>query len=416
MNIIMNYDNPIHSNDNAPGDSCRYPSWCKSEAARFVWDQAQQSFCQHDGFFEKGKIEFLAMVLRGVSNEELKEFSENKDIFEGINYMASNIILENSDKAKEQRKNETINELIEKYLDFDENDPFRSIDAREELQERFKYQSHSDQIKTIKAFLEDDDDVSREWCYETMKQWWDGCLIPDIKAVWEKHKEKGCASIVAQRFPDEYVQKHKEALEEADYATACMRFGISEEDCYFNEFTRKEYFSVALHNHWQINDKEADELLFGFVLEIIDDESYIESDMGFSHFNSRCGGYFYTPGIDLEPSSYKDPSLLNIVDMPFYTESLAKMGKVSTLSKFYDWNEQIKTALVEDLVHGGINEKMGDGYKACLKAAWKQFMRLAYRHFPFNMKDFRKPHNKYGFVKDRKEYYPGYSWEDGLMI
>lgn len=393
-------------------DMSSVPSWCQSEAARFVWNKSREGFYRWDGLYDEEKLKFVLGVLSGVTEKEYKMFVTCDDVPEVFRHRAQSM----RDMGKETKKNETIDELIEKYLDFDEDDPFRSIDAREELQERFRYQSHSDQIKIIRAFLEDDDDVSREWCYETMKQWWDGCLIPEIKVVWEKFKEKGCASIVAQRLPDEYVHKYKEALEDADYAAACMRFGISEEDCYFYDLTRKEYLSVALHNNWHIDDKDADELLFGFVLDIIDDESDNESDLGFGPINSSLGCYVFIPGKHLEPSSYTDPSLLNIVDMSFYTESLAKMGKVSTLSKFYDWNEQIKTALVEDLVHGGIDEMMGDGYKACLKAAWKQFMRLAYRHFPFNMREFRKTHDKYCFVKDRKEYYPGYVWEEEMSF
>ena len=400
------------SNDKAFDNVPQYPDWCQSEAARFVWDKSRVGFYRWDDVFDEEKLKFVLGMLSGVTEKEYKMFVTCDDVPEVLRLRAQSM----RDLRKETKKNETIDELIEKYLDFDEDDPFRSIDAREELQERFKYQSYSDQIKIIRAFLNDNDDVSREWCYETLKKWWDDCLIPDIKAVWEKHKEKGCASIVAQRLPDEYVQKYKEALEDADYAAACMRFGISEEDCYFNDLTRKEYFSVALHNNWQIDDKDADELLFGFVLDIIDDESDKESDLGFGLINSSLGCYVFIPGKHLEPSSYTDPSLLNIVDMPFYTESLAKMGKVSTLSKFYDWNEQIKMALAEDLKHGGIDEMMGDGYKACLKAAWKQFMRLAYRHFPFNIREFRKTHNKYNFVKDRKEYYPGYAWEDGMAF
>ena len=323
------------------------------------------------------------------------------------------------------KRNDTEDELIRKFVEFDEKNPFISIDAREELRERFDAQSHQDQIKIIRTFLESVDDVDHEWCCETMQTWWDDCLIPDVKKAWETYREACCADIVAKRLPHDYVMKPKEALENDNYAAVCWRLATTEDyDIYENELTRKEFLDVAAHNHWSISDDDADELLFGFILDILNDQCVDPlRSQGYGHGVVHDGVKVYTePKRFLEPSSYTEPSLLHIVDMPFYVDALGKLGKVNTLKKMYDWNEQLKETLADYITtpdnHGEIVGVLSEGYETYVKYIWRHFMETASNAFPFcdsfkGKEAFRKTHNKYCFAKqEQKEYYPGYAWEE----
>ena len=318
------------------------------------------------------------------------------------------------------KRNDTVDELIRKFVEFDEKNPFISIDAREELQERFSGQSHQDQIKIIRTFLESVDDVDHEWCRETMQTWWDDCLIPDVKKVWETYGESCCAGIVAKRLPLDFVMEHQEALENGNYAAVCWRLATTEDfDIYENEMTRKEFLDIAAHNHWSISDADADELMFGFILDILDDQC-VDSlrSQGYGHGVVHDGVKVYMePKRFLEPSSYSEPSLLHIVDMSIYVDALEKLGKVNTLKKLYDWNERLKDTLADHITnpdnHGEIVGVLSEGYATYMKYIWRCFMEMASHTFPSGKHTFRKMHNKYSFAKqEQREYYPGYVWEE----
>ncbi len=215
-----------------------------------------------DGSIDKDKLRLVNAMLNGVSKEELMGVANSEEVFEGIRYKAEKMLEEN----KAPKKNDTIDELIREFVEFDEEDPFVSIDAREELQQRFTAQSHQDQIRILRTFLESVDDVDHEWCCETMQTWWDDDLIPDVKKAWETYRETALATVVAKRLPLDYVVEHQEALENDSYAAVCWRLATNEEyEVYENDLTRMEFLDIAAHNRWTISDDEADALLFGFV-------------------------------------------------------------------------------------------------------------------------------------------------------
>lgn len=398
-----------------------FPSWCRSEAARFVWEQSEFISCyQIDSFEEDTILDIVIGVMQNVSNDELDMFASSHDIDERIKLCAQYVGIGIEKGKKAPHKNETIEELIDQFCN---EESYPAIGIRHELQERFSAQSHQDQIKTIRTFLESDDGVSRRWCYEKMQTWWDDCLIPDIKKAWESYQEHGCAAVVAKRLPLEYVVEHRNKLEQADYAAVCLRLATFEDYEYGDsELTRKEFINIAVHNHWPVSDHDADELLFGFVLDVLNYQSESQTDNPEFDHAIVISPNSYTPTKKfLDPIEYKKPSLLHIEDMPFYIDALGKLGKINTLKKLYRWDMQLKHMLAEYLStsenYEEIMTKLRKGVGSYKKLVWKHFMDNAAKTFPFGdltkeKAEFRKTYNKYHFKRqEQKEYYPGGDFE-----
>ena len=57
------------------GEPC--PSWCRSEAAQFVWVQSKHNINRHDGLYDAEKMRLLISVLHGLSKDELEMFAED---------------------------------------------------------------------------------------------------------------------------------------------------------------------------------------------------------------------------------------------------------------------------------------------------------------------------------------------------
>lgn len=410
------------SNDKAFDNALQYPDWCQSEAARFVWKQSEQlSRCQIDRYVEDSIVDIVIGVMQNVTNDELDMFASNQDVDHRIQLCAQYVSIGIEKEKEAPQKNEPIDELIKQFCN---EKYYPAIGIRHELQERFSAQSHQDQIRIIRTFLESDDDVSRRWCYEKMQKWWDDCLIPDIKKAWESYQEYGCAAVVAERLPLEYVVKHKSALERVNYAAVCHRLATFEDyECGDSELTRKEFLSIAAHKQWPIDDKDADELLFGFILAVMDNQSENQTDYPEFDQTIFISPNRYTPTKKfLDPIEYTEPSLLHIEDMSFYIDSMAKLGRINTLKKLYRWDVQLKHRLAEYLSalgnHEEIVSKLLVSNAAYKKLIWERFMDEAANTFPFGelpkgKEEFKKTHNKYHFKKqEQKEYYPGGDFEE----
>ena len=163
--------------------------------------------------------------------------------------------------------------------------------------------------------------------------------------------------------------------------------------------------------------------MFGFVLDIQDDNAFVDGS-GPGHGIDHDGVKVYMePKRFLESWSYTEPSLFHIVDMPFYVDALGRLGKISTLRKLNEWNNETKNMLAFSFTldkddHCAVVRAQQEGLDAYIRLIWKRFMNIASNTFPFgNMYKgkvvFRKTHNKFHFAKqEQKEYYPGYEWEE----
>jgi len=388
--------------DKAFDEPISIPSWCKSEAAQFIWVKAQEYIYKRDGSVDRDKMCFIKAALHDVTDDELEKLTESFEMPTPVITSSKYKISRKKEGVHEMKKNETIDELIKALYD---DDVYPAIGARDELKERFSEQSYQDQVRIIRALLKSNDESDRIWCGFTMRImwedsqgiWWNDEVIPDVQTAWESFHDAQIGTVVAQRCPIEYVIAQRDSLEAADYASVCMRLAKYEDykegD---SELTRKEFLSIAVNKHWPIDDDEADELLFGFILDKLKNPEAAYTYYGFE-------------------SNIHYPTLNRINDMDFYIEALGKLGKIKTLEKLFDWNEQLKLMMAEYISdpkhHSELTGWINEGISAFQYWMWDRFMALVKNSFPFDIKTFRETHNKYHFKKEPIESYHGFFFE-----
>ncbi len=400
-----------------------YPYWCLSQAARIMWTKVNEweADLQKSHFVTNDEWPFVMAMLNGMSQYELQMFAEN--VPDGsVKWQAERLWHRLYSKEKEEpRRNETIDDLIVKFRNED-LDEYPS--ARDQLLVRFGGQSYADQVEIVKALLEGEE-CDREWCYETMKTWWSDELIPDVKRAWETYHENGCASIVARKLPSSYVVSHRVELEEKDYASVCLRL-CTDENCQVDEtrLNRTEFIEISAHNRWNIDDNDADELLFGYLLEVLNSEfSFCINHNGeFSHYIDHYKHYMTYSYIDYTKQSDRmnyRPRLLFIKAVDEYVIALGKMGKIDTIVKFYRWSMHVQQLLEDYLSDFAIAEKiselMKDDFRAYQRWIWGTFKSLALQSFPFDVCEFWNTHNKYHFSNHDKSYYYGRNWREDMF-
>ena len=372
-----------------------YPYWCLSQAARILWTKVDEweTNLQKFHFVTNDEWPFVMAMLNGMSQYELLMFAENMPD-SSIKWQAERLWYRlYSKERKEPLRNETIDDLIVK---FHNEDPNEYPSARDKLMTRFGVQSYVDQVKIIKALLKGED-CDREWCYETMKTWWSDELIADVQRAWETFHEKECAGIVARKLPSSYVVSHRAELEEKDYASVCLRLCTNEnshvDDTRLN---RTEFIEIVAHNHWNIDDNDADELLFGYLLEVLTGK--YSHCIDYYEYNTICCRADYTK--QSERMNYR-PSLLSIKAVGKYVIALGKVGKTNTIIKFYRWNKHVQQLLDDYLadlaIADNLAERMKEDFGAYQGWIWKTIKSLALQSFPFDVNEFWKTHNKYHF-------------------
>lgn len=391
-----------------------YPYWCLSQAARILWTKVEEweTNLQKFHFVTNDEWPFVIAMLNGMSQYELQMFAENMP--DGsIKWQAERLWYRlYSKERKEPLRNETIDDLIVKFRN---EDPNEYPSARDKLMTRFGVQSYVDQVKIIKALLKGED-CDREWCYETMKTWWSDELILDVQRVWETFHEKECASIVARKLPSSYVITHRDELEKKDYASVCLRL-CTDENCQVDDtrLNRTEFIEIVAHNHWKIDDIDADELLFGYLLEVLNGKVSYCID---HHKHNVTFGYF-DYSIQSERMKYR-PRLLFIKSIEEYVIALGKAGKTNTIVMFYRWSKHVEQLLDDYLSDFAIAEKlsglMKDDFRAYQDWIWKTFKSLALQSFPFDVNEFRNTHNKYHFSNHDKSYYYGRNWREDMFM
>lgn len=391
-----------------------YPFWCRSQAARFVWikvSEWQMDF-QRTHLVPNDEWPFIMAMMNGMSQYELLMFAETVPD-DSLKWQAERVFRRLYSKEKEEpRRNETIDELIVRFCS---GDPDKCLNAGDQLCSRFGAQSYVDQVKIIKALLKGEN-YDREWCYGTMKTWWSDELIPDVQRAWETFHEKECASIVARKLPSSYVVSHRVELEEKDYASVCLRL-CTDENCQVDDtrLNRTEFIEIIAHNHRNIDDNDADELLFGYLLEVLNGKVSYCID---HHKHNATFGYF-DYSIQSERMKYR-PRLLFIKSIEEYVIALGKAGKTNTIVMFYRWSKHVEQLLDDYLSDFAIAEKlsglMKDDFRAYQDWIWKTFKSLALQSFPFDVNEFRNTHNKYHFSNHDKSYYYGRNWREDMFM
>ena len=384
-----------------------YPFWCLSQAARFMWNKVDgwQADLQKTRLVPNEEWPFVMAMLNGMSQYELLMFAENLPD-DSLKWRAELLWHRLYSKEKEEpRRNETIDDLILKFCN---EDPDKYPSARDQLMSRFGAQSYVDQIKTVQALLKGEE-CDREWCYETMKTWWSDELIPDVQRAWETFHEEECAGIVARKLPSSYVITHRVELEEKDYASVCLRL-CTDVNCHVDDtrLNRTEFIEIVAHNHWNIDNNDADELLFGYLLEVLNGEF----GYGIDHYKLNVTFSYVNHTKRSEWMNYK-LSLLFIKAVEKYVIALGKAGKTNTIIKFYRWNKHVQQLLDDYLSDFAIAEKFSeDDFRSYQIWIWKTFISMALQSFPFDVNEFWNTHCKYHFSDHDRPYYYGRNWRE----
>ena len=243
----------------------------------------------------------------------------------------------------------SVNTLIKYYK---EGKKGRKGEARQQLQNRFNYQSFTDQMKIIRMFLKGVR-TDREWSYKKLWNWWDDALIPDLEQAWIDYGDKVCVKTAALRLPEDFIKEHQEAMGELDYKSVCNR--LAHDESFVIDRKRlcaSDYCYVIAHNHRHISDEEADQLLFGHIKKVL--ESDYDTPMSFRTRFER--------GIDdriAEKVRYL-PSLMYVRSIGYMVWTLGQTGNASTLVKFYRWNKMLQANMPLYLAEEKQQEDMVD--------------------------------------------------------
>lgn len=407
--LSLQYEGNIPSVENK-NETWFFPFWCQSDAARFVYTQkrGKNFLSKRGGGFDEEEMEFMAAMMRSMSQRELKYFIdtlEDEEAFKSLKRRAEWMYFKLYEDKVDSRRNKSVDELIVDYSGGDSNAAFQ---ASVELQTRFGAQSHSDQIKIIRTLLKGEH-VERDWCYDALRTWWDDEVIPDIQKAWETYSDKGCAWIVARKLPSDYVMEQRLELGVKDYASVCVRLATNKDFVVDTKrLTKSEFLEVVEHNRWQLDDADADELLYGYLMDIYTGRNH--TYICLEKYNSVLD---FT--VQADRMKYR-PSLLSVEGLADCINALAKAGKVNTIAKFYNWNKYINRLLdvhlAEPLVAEQAETKAAKDFYLYKLWLWDELVGIAEKNSLFNVKDFVRTHEEYHFA--RPAYYPGYAWKEHL--
>lgn len=261
-----------------------------------------------------------------------------------------------------------------------------TLQKEHEIYRRFREQSDECKINIIRAVIKNEK-YDSHWCYWVLReQWWDDALIPDVEKAWESNRDWSSATVICKRFPYEYVKAYQMELGMVNYEAVCSRLA-RDKDFTINKqrLSRYEYFWILAQNRIHLNEKEADNLLFGHIKECLQrlKESVKEDWVRY---------------VDVEPVEGRDythqitrlldckPTVLLLPSLREYGECLILMGNTNTLMKLIKWNRFLQSNTPsfmelnqdEAIPLGQIQTR----FNAYMDKSWRHFLELAIREFP----------------------------------
>lgn len=266
-------------------------------------------------------------------------------------------------------------------------------------------QPHQNKIMIMKFILSNtDDEYMSIWhsiCFDILKDsWWDDALIPIVERYWvfslgSYFSQGDCASVIALRFPYDYVLEHREQLETWDYESVCCR--LAREKGFVidkSKMVRSRYFWILAKNHIHVEDSEADRLLFEHIglwllagrrhlskrkkkdwKDNIDWSRYILLDSDQFRYKDLLPFWF----------SYK-PSLYELPMVRIYALYLCSMGNTNTLAKLITWNHFLRSNINNMIEENGQEmvkvEQVPDAFVDNMDRMWRRFFELAIETCP----------------------------------
>ena len=263
-------------------------------------------------------------------------------------------------------------------------------------------QPHQNKIVIMKFILSNTDGDYMYWwhnmCFNILKDsWWDDTLIPIVEGYKGDAREDYRASVIALRFPFDYVlePRHRQDLEFYDYESVCCR--LAREKGFVidkSKMVRSRYFWILAKNHIHVEDSEADRLLFEHIglwllagrrhlskrkkkdwKDNIDWSRYILLDSDQFRYKDLLPFWF----------SYK-PSLYELPLVKIYALYLCSMGNTNTLAKLITWDHFLRSNINNMIEENGQEmvkvEQVPDAFVDNMDRMWKRFFELAIETCP----------------------------------
>lgn len=208
-------------------------------------------------------------LMQKLSKKELKELTEGDDADLGI--LASRILRirasrDRYSRTASHRLNYPIEEVLDDYV---ERRKGKLVEARRQLKKRFDGQEHSIQEQIMLAFMEHGSLSEREFIYEKLygDEFWVDAYIPLIEAWWEEFHDFQLARVIIKRCPKAYLLKHlDELLEHGNYATLCIRTGMTPEP---GRLSPQTYLWVLKNIDAQLLFREGERTVLGAVRDYL---------------------------------------------------------------------------------------------------------------------------------------------------
>ena len=234
------------------------------------------------------------------------------------------------------------------------------VEAREEIQRRFRALDRNVQKEIIFAFLSSGKE-DRAWVYRTITDFWDDAFMDKVKETFEKYHEKGCYIPVIKYFPTKYIIEHIDELSVNQcYCHLCYRLVSDQVDFQPNwpkllKLSPKEYLTIMKLAGKEISDSKANNILYG-VVHIYGLLSFMMSSdptirapklpLDFCYDDLISDYKFGTP---IVPSDFC--YVHDIIDI------LESMGKDHVVSMFYEWEKELYSTILNSDAFKRLKEK-----------------------------------------------------------
>lgn len=312
--------------------------------------------------------EIMMAILHYLPEEDIKEL--NAVLGHSPLFFKTPLINDELFYRRRQIKQLSINTLVKHY----KNIKGKRVEARRSLQQRFQYQSFTDQMKIMRLFL-NGTRTDREWCYRTMLKWWDESLATDLEKAWLDHKDGKCVFIASIRLSEAFIKEHQEDMGKLDYKSVCQRLG--HDPSFFIDKSRlspSDYFFVMAHCHRHIDDEEADRILFGQIKRVLAQGSMPVA------FKTHYG----RPVEDrMEEKSRYVPSLMFNKTIGYMIWALGQTRNASTIIKFHRWNKMLQNNmpgyLAEEMDSKAKTALMQEDFREYQQWNWSVFAKHAYQ-------------------------------------
>jgi len=280
----------------------------------------------------------------------------------------------------EERQHEFIKSKAKRHLSIDtlikhykEGKRGKKGPARRQLQTRFDYLSFTDQMKIIRLFLKGVK-ADREWSYRKLWNWWDDALIPDLEQAWLDHGDMKCVQTAALRLSDDFIKEHQEAMGKLDYKSVCNRLAHDKSFVIDrNRLRPLDYCYVIAHTRRHISDEEADQLLFGYIKNVLE----------YGHNEPIEYKTRFEPTIRdrIDDKLKYVPSLMYNRSIGYIIWALGQTGNASTLIKFHRWNKMLQTNmpkyLTEEMSQERLINYMNEDFEEYQRWNWSIFIKHA---------------------------------------